>query len=299
MHDASTNQHASALCVLASGSSGNCAVLRTANGRLVLIDAGLSPKRTAMALGALGHDMADVAAVVLTHLDHDHFYSSWAGAIPRKLAGDACLWVHASHSKERRLDPLHECGRLKTFERDAFEPCASASFTSRLASHDAEGVATFRISTPDGELGYLTDLGEVTQKLVDFHRGVGVLAIESNYCPRLQVRSGRPDFLKQRIMGGAGHLSNQQCLSATEAISPASHAVFLHLSRECNSPEIVGELHEGANYARTIAGPDQPTRWVAIEGPVRAPVVVTKPVAPPAPHPPPQPSAMTLFGRLA
>ena len=279
----------SALCVLASGSSGNCAVLRTTAGRLVLIDAGLSPKRTAAGLEALGHALDDVAAIVLTHLDHDHFYASWASALPKRLPSDACVWVHASHAKERRLEPLHHAGRLRTFERDAFVPCDRATFRSRLASHDAEGVATFRISTPSGELGYLTDLGEVTQKLMDFQEGVGVLAIESNYCPKMQVRSERPDFLKQRIMGGAGHLSNQQCLSATECIGPASHAVFLHLSRECNSPEIVSGLHEGADYARTIASADRPTRWVSIEGGAR------DGKAPPRVNVQP----LSLFGRLA
>lgn len=259
-----------ALCVLASGSSGNCSVLRSAEGELVLIDAGISPKRAGEALAALGHSLAEVSAVVLTHLDSDHFYSSWATAAPKKLRFGASVWVHASHARERRLGPLHAGGRLRTFEREAFEPARGVSFISRLASHDAQGVATFRISTPQGELGFLTDLGEVTDRLVAFHQGVGVLAIESNYCPRLQARSPRPDFLKRRIMGGAGHLSNEQCLCATEAIAPASHAVFLHLSRECNCPELVGQMHEGANYARTIASADEPTRWVAIDGPARA-----------------------------
>ncbi len=274
-----------ALCVLASGSSGNCSVLRSADGRLALIDAGLSPRRTAAALAQLGHGLEDVDAIVLTHLDSDHFYASWATAA-RKLGRGASVWVHASHARARRLEPLHESGRLRTFEREAFEPVRSATFVSRLASHDAEGVATFRISTPQGELGFLTDLGEVTDRLVEFHQGVGVLAIESNYCPRLQARSERPDFLKRRIMGGAGHLSTQQCLGATEAIVPAEHAVFLNLSRECNRPEIVGALHEGADYARTIASAEAPTRWVPIVGGMAARSVNR--TARPAP--------MTLFG---
>jgi phosphoribosyl 1,2-cyclic phosphodiesterase len=291
------HDNAPALCVLASGSSGNCSVLRSADGELVLIDAGLSPKRVGMALAALGHALEDVAAVVLTHLDSDHFYGSWATAAPRKLGRQASVWVHASHARERRLGPLQEAGRLRTFERESFEPVRGMAFASRLASHDAQGVATFRISFsgPDGsqgELGFLTDLGEVTDRLVDFHAGVGVLAIESNYCPRLQARSARPDFLKRRIMGGAGHLSNEQCLCATEAIGPASHAVFLHLSRECNSPEIVGEMHEGANYARTIASAEAPTRWVAIEGPAR-------PAPRPAPAARPRVTPLTLFGPRA
>jgi len=268
---------APALCVLASGSSGNCSVLRNANGQLVLIDAGLSPRRTAHELERIGCTLEDVAAIVLTHLDHDHFYSSWTSAVRRRLAPHARLWVHTSHAHERSLTPLCDAGCIETFDTEPFQPVESTTFISRMARHDAEGVATFRVSTPFGELGYLTDLGDVPDSLLEFHHGVGVLAIESNYCPRLQIRSQRPDFLKRRIMGGAGHLSNEQCLAATEAISPTSHVVFLHLSQQCNSPEIVGDLHEGADYARTIAAPSQPTRWVRIDGPPTAPIVQTRP----------------------
>ena len=290
-----TRNQSPALCVLASGSSGNCSVLRTTDGRLVLIDAGISPKRTAAALEAIGCALDDVAAIVLTHLDHDHFYASWATAVVSRLADDARVWVHASHAGERPLAPLHESKRLRTFERGAFAPVDTALFTSRLASHDAEGVATFRIEAigPNGtgELAYMTDLGAVPDNLLDFHSGVGVLAIESNYCPRLQIRSERPDFLKRRIMGGAGHLSNEQCLAATEAIAPENHAVFLHLSRECNSPEIVGDLHDGADYARTIAQPDHPTRWGDIE---------PRPTKIEPPQPVAKPNRQTsLFGHLA
>ncbi|GIW74424.1 MAG: MBL fold metallo-hydrolase [Phycisphaerales bacterium] len=257
-----------ALCVLASGSSGNCSALRCPDGGVVLIDAGLSPRRTARALARVGHGLADVRAIVLTHLDHDHFYPAWTRALTDRLGGSVQLWVHARHAGWDGLEAVRQAGVLRTFE-DAFQPGPTVAFACRLAEHDEHGVATFRVRTPQGELGYLTDLGRVTEALVDFHAGVDVLAIESNYCPRLQARSSRPAFLKRRIMGGAGHLSNPQCLEATEAIGPSLHAVFLHLSRECNSPEIVSRMHEGADYARTIARPDEPTRWVWVGGGVR------------------------------
>lgn len=262
MHGRTRHNDAPALCVLASGSSGNCTVLRTGQG-LLLIDAGLSPRRTAAALGALGHTIEDVGAIVLTHLDSDHFYNTWATRLPTGVT----LWAHAAHAPERTLEAPRNAGRLRAFTQDAFEPMPGVVIASLLARHDASGVATLRVRTRAGELGYLTDLGTVTDALVEFHKGVDVLAIESNYCPRLQARSPRPDFLKRRIMGGAGHLSNHQCLKATEAIAPTWHAVFLHLSSECNRPEIVATLHEGAHYARTIATPHAPTRWIPLAEP--------------------------------
>lgn len=251
-----------ALCVLASGSSGNGSVLRVEGG-LVLLDAGLSPRRTAGLLAALGHGLDDVRAIVLTHLDSDHFRATWAGRLPE----GAAVWAHAAHAGDGRLSRLRGAGRLRVFDAAPCEPAPGVVMTSRLARHDDSGVATLRLATEAGDLGFLTDLGEVSGATAAFHQGVGVLAIESNYCPRLQARSARPDSLKRRIMGGAGHLSNLQCLRATEAIAPAWHTVFLHLSRECNRPELVAELHEGAHYARTIAGPDAPTRWVPLARP--------------------------------
>ncbi|MEO1007941.1 MAG: MBL fold metallo-hydrolase [Planctomycetota bacterium] len=251
------------LRVLASGSGGNCSVLHAGAGGPVLIDAGLSPRRTGRLLADAGVEPADLRAIVLTHLDNDHFYASWARALPPA----ATLWVHAGHAASHRLDPLRGDPRLRTFDGAAFTPAPGLEIASRLARHDDEGVATLRVSFPGhpdrpGDLGFLTDLGEVTPDLVNFHAGVDVLAIESNYCPGMQAASDRPDFLKHRITGGRGHLSNQQCLEATEAIAPTSHAVFLHLSRECNDPDTVAALHEGAEYARTIASQDRPSRWV-------------------------------------
>jgi hypothetical protein len=78
-----------------------------------------------------------------------------------------------------------------------------------------------------------------------------VLALESNYDHRMQVESPRPWFLKRRIMGGWGHLSNQQAFDAVrmifnrcEAVGARlpAHLVLLHRSRECNCPELLRKL---------------------------------------------------------
>ncbi len=73
---------------------------------------------------------------------------------------------------------------------------------------------------PDhASLGFATDLGRPTDELVRRLHGVGTLAIESNYCPVLQRESPRPGFLKARIMGGAGHMSNEQCAKTVALIA--------------------------------------------------------------------------------
>jgi len=256
------------VCVLSSGSSGNCAVLRYEGDdgtRTVLIDAGLSPRRTRRLLEEIGLSIDHVDAVVLTHLDSDHWHAGWTTGWRRWMRPDASLHVHRTHiARVERAGTLF--ARPTPIEAD-FDLPGGTRVSCRLLQHDHDGVAAFRFDLPgDGEpsLGWVTDAGRIDASLVDQMRGVHVLAIESNYCPRLQRSSGRPDFLVRRVMGGAGHLSNQECREAIERIEPREHVVLLHLSRDCNRPSLVADLHAGADYALTIAPRHAPSRWVAV-----------------------------------
>jgi hypothetical protein len=143
-----------------------------------------------------------------------------------------------------------------------------------MMSHDHAGAVALRFDIGgewgSGVLGFATDLGHVTGALIDHFRpdgaGVDVLAIESNYCPRMQAASARPEFLKQRITGGRGHLSNDEAAAAARKIQPREHVVLLHLSRECNDEATVADMHAGADYAVTITSQLQPSRWVRVNG---------------------------------
>lgn len=65
-------------------------------------------------------------------------------------------------------------------------------------------------------------------------------------------------------MGGSGHLSNHESEQAVAAINPREHVVFLHLSRQCNHPDLVADLHAHRHYAITIADQFNPTRWISV-----------------------------------
>lgn len=260
------------LCVLASGSGGNCSVLASARG-VTLIDAGLSPRRTRRELAALGLSMGDVKAVVLTHLDTDHAHPGWTERFP-----EACrLYVHRRH-----LGRAERLGLLRWVRCEAFEgefELGGVRVRPLLVAHDDLGVASFRFCLDDGcTLGWATDVGRVTDGLVEHLAGSDVLAIESNYCPRMQVESNRPWFLKRRIMGGNGHLSNQECLEAVRRIGPRRHVVALHLSRQCNRAELVRGLHEGAPYALTVTEQHRASEVVRLAA-AETPIVPTRPEA--------------------
>ncbi|MFG0258687.1 MAG: MBL fold metallo-hydrolase [Phycisphaerales bacterium JB043] len=262
--DASTDRELVRLRVLASGSGGNCSVLVFGKGksaRLALIDCGLSPRKTSQLLARIGHSMHQVRDIVLTHMDSDHCYLGWGGKVPTGVT------VHVARSHLKRAERLGFLyTRVSVFDdRERFR-VQDAEVDPLMLSHDEEGVASFRFDFGGERMGFATDLGRVPGEFIEHFAGVEVMAIESNYCPRLQVHSHRPQFLKDRIMGGAGHLSNTECVAAVEAINPKHHVVLLHLSRQCNDPTIARQGHEDMPYELTITDQFTPTDWIRLTG---------------------------------
>lgn len=261
------------LCILASGSAGNSSVLAMTSGsvtRLCLIDLGLSPRRTFRLLAERGLRPDQIDSAIITHLDSDHLHAGWLNGLPRH----ASLRLYQRHARTLAEMGWGEFGvTIRTFD-GPFDLDPGITVRPMLMAHDEAGVSTLRFDLPafgGGTLGFATDVGRVTLDFVEHLRadfghgpGVDVLAIESNYCPRMQLDSDRPIYLKRRIMGGRGHLSNHEAAEAIAAIQPREHVVLLHLSRQCNDPKAVAELHQGADYAWTISSQAEPTRWVTV-----------------------------------
>lgn len=248
------------LCVLASGSSGNCTVLRVGEGtsrRTLLIDAGLGTRTTPRLLATLGVKVHEITDVLLTHLDADHWREPWM----RQRDFRAVVHLHERHWPAAESLRAHR-QRVRLFS-GPFEPVENLTVDPIVQHHDEQGVSAFRLRSPGGDVGFATDLGRVTPELIEHFRGVQLLAIESNYCPKMQAASDRPYFLKQRIMGGRGHLSNQQCAEAVASIAPR-HVVLLHLSRQCNTPELAASGHAGRGYGLTISTQHAPTGWIGV-----------------------------------
>jgi hypothetical protein len=114
----------------------------------------------------------------------------------------------------------------------------------------------------------------VPDQLIELFCGLDVLCIESNYDPQMQQDSPRPWFLKQRITGGRGHLSNEQAFEAvrqifdrceTRGLRLPDHVVLLHRSRQCNCPKLLRQLFmRDARLGRrlTLAEQFSPTGWI-------------------------------------
>jgi phosphoribosyl 1,2-cyclic phosphodiesterase len=264
------------LCILGSGSSGNASILRTAAG-VVMIDAGIGPRAVAKRLQNTGATVDEVQAVILTHLDSDHFSCNWVNTL---AANKVRVYVHASRAN-RLLYMARECSGFDEFEqlvvpfdRD-FEPLPGVHVSPISLAHDEHGSHGYVITCGQTSLGFATDLGRVPPHLVERFTGVDILAIESNYDPDMQRLSGRPAFLQHRITGGRGHLSNGQAMAAVKAIFARcdatlhrlpAHVVLLHRSRQCNCPDLLREFFcSDVRIAGrlTLAEPFAPTPWLA------------------------------------
>ena len=237
------------LCILASGSCGNCTVVRTPSG-VFLIDCGIGPRVAAGRLKGTGVNVGDIAAVCLTHLDRDHFNANWASTIARQGIRVFCA-ADRIDDIIRFADNSAFAKLVEPFDSQAFQVLAGVELQSLRMSHDETGSHAFVINGFNMRVGFATDLGTVPTELIELFSGVDLLAIESNYDPHMQRTSGRPWFLQQRITSGCGHLSNDQSLAAVRAILDRTqrhgkqlprHIVLLHRSRQCNCPNLVREL---------------------------------------------------------
>lgn len=283
------------LCVLASGSGGNCSLLRTPAGNL-LIDIGIGPRTFAQRVASLGEDpravLQQIAGVCVTHLDSDHFNANWFLTLAKfnipiycheSRRGDVLARVAEVRSKSitsladgDSLSPSNESVTVHGFDdRTCFEPIAGLRLASISCAHDETGSHGFLIDGFGTRIGYATDLGHVPDGLLDLFCRLDVLCIESNYDRRMQLESDRPWFLKRRVMGGKGHLSNDEAFDTVKRLLDRCeceghplprHIVLLHRSRECNCPDLLRQyFSRDARIARrlTLAEQSEPTAWLA------------------------------------
>ncbi|WP_404423572.1 MBL fold metallo-hydrolase [Nibricoccus sp. IMCC34717] len=257
------------LSILGSSSGGNSALLET-DGTRLLIDAGLSARRTQQKLEQLGTSFAELDAILLTHEHSDH--TAALSGLKRgpelevyATAGTArASRHHAPPQIQWRLFESTSCFRIGDVQVEAFP-----------VPHDAQEPVGFILThghddllSPSRRLAWVTDLGHVPPDVRRRLEDVDVLALESNYCPDLlQQDTRRPWSLRQRISGRHGHLSNHAARDLLDALdSPRWRHVFVtHLSRDCNSPAVVGATLGSARCfprcAFTIAEPDGNACW--------------------------------------
>ncbi len=235
---------------LASGSSGNALLLSCGESR-ILLDAGISCRRITAALRELGLEPGSLSAILITHTHADHI--SGLQTLLKRCDAPVLATERAGRELAWRLPAVE--ARLETLDFGGSRSIGECAVTAVPTSHDAPGSCGFRLDTEDGSVGVLTDTGYVTDEAADALLGVDLAVLEANHDVETLCSGPYPYYLKQRILGPQGHLSNADaaCFAAALAESGASEIVLAHLSRENNTPAMAQTAVEQALSAAGTA----------------------------------------------
>ncbi len=230
---------------LQSGSSGNCIYIEAGGVRL-LIDAGITGVQAQERLAAHGRDIRTVDAVIISHDHGDHIRH--AGVYQRKFGIPIYVTPATLAAASAR------CNLGKLTDVHAFRSCDKIRFGDVLVHaiptpHDGADGSVFVIESYNKRIGVLTDLGHVFKDLIRTVASLDAVFLESNYDPDMLAAGPYPAFLKQRIRGPHGHISN---IESAEILRRASGekrlqwACLAHLSEENNHPEVALKTHREA-----------------------------------------------------
>lgn len=252
---------------LSSGSQGN-AWLVAHESTLLLIDCGINLAGLAARMARLGCALDDLSAVFITHEHSDH--AKGLSSLRKKIPD---LPVYASYGSAYAL-------KIENFQplRDDHEVAINAAIiaTAFTVPHDANEPLQFRFRAGTGEgarhCAILTDLGHPHRQLIERLDRLHALALEFNHDREL-LRSGHyPPWLKSRVGGDYGHLSNDQSCALLRQLSIGSmrHIVAAHLSEHNNHPQKVHDqlrqlITEGGSSAQIHIAPQHATSdWMEV-----------------------------------
>ena len=229
---------------VASGSTGNCMLLEI-DGRLLVIDLGVSASMLRSAMSANGFAWEDVDAVLITHTHSDHIRG--LGVCMKRIHAP----IFMSHTSKNTL-MLESAAALNYSARTEILP--DLWVTAIPTSHDCPGSVGFLIETADTRFGYLTDLGVIPEGVTDLFSGCDCIVLESNHDEEMLRYGPYPAYLKKRILSEHGHLSNEACAQALALFAERGTGCFClaHLSRENNRPSLALESARKATAGKNV-----------------------------------------------
>lgn len=225
---------------LASGSSGNCYVVASPT-TTILVDAGISARRIRWGLSAFGLQVEALSGVLLTHEHSDH------------VAGLATLLrqqdfpVYANEGTFAGLGESVSAKRWRPFVTGEVYQVGDLSIRSFPTSHDCADPVGYSIERAGRRITLATDTGCISDRLIEEIKEADIIVLESNHDEHALRTGGYPAFLKRRIAGELGHLSNETAARALAGAlaeekrkgrSKPRHILLAHLSRQNNCPDV-------------------------------------------------------------
>ncbi len=231
---------------LASGSSGNCYYLGTDNYG-ILLDAGIGIRTIKKILKENGIGMEQIMAVFITHDHADHIKA--VGCLGEKYGIPiyATHLVHAGIDNSRYVDEKLYTSR-RILEKDQTVQIRDFKITAFDVPHDASDCVGFLVQFREHKWVLATDIGRITDTVAQYIRVANYLIVEANYDEEMLNNGNYPDFLKERISNGTGHLSNSQIAEflAANFDLHLKNIWLCHLSKDNNHPELACKTVEMA-----------------------------------------------------
>lgn len=259
---------------LNSGSNGNCYYVGN-EAEAILVDAGISCREIEKRMHRLKLKIKNIKAVFVSHEHSDHIKG-----LPTLIKKyQLPVYIKPATMQSGQLN--FESHLLKTF--NAHEPVGigALSVTAFPKFHDASDPYSFIVSCNNICVGVFTDIGRPCQQLIKYFKQCNAAFLEANYDEEMLDKGNYPIYLKNRIRGGFGHLSNRQALELFVAHRPLfmTHLLLAHLSKNNNRPELVHDLFndQAKNVTVIVASRDEETAIYDINAPMVSENFSTKP----------------------
>jgi len=229
------------LCSIASGSSGNC-IFAGSDTTSLLIDTGISGKRIEEGLCEIGHTTREVDGILITHEHSDHI--SGLGVVARRYG----IPIYATQGTRKAILNSKSVGEIPTelfvdIWPDADFVIGDITVSPISISHDAAQPTAYRVRQGRKTMAVMTDLGRFDSYIIENLQNVDLILLEANHDVHMLQAGTYPYYLKQRILGERGHLSNElsgQLLS--QVLHDNLKTVILgHLSKENNYEQLAYE----------------------------------------------------------
>ena len=260
-------------CSLGSGSSGNATLVEHCEAGIttrVLLDCGLPLKILTERLMQRGMTLACIDAVFITHEHSDHI------GCARQLAAQHPTPIWMSRGTYHAIGQPDFQGCVH-FAKDGHALAIGSLMLHPFSvPHDAKEPLQVVVASDAKRLALLTDLGHVSRHVLDHLVDLDALILECNHDPEMLQQSKYPPFLKQRVAGDYGHLSNTQAIACLADIASPRlrHVVAGHLSEQNNTEAIVRHqlmqfasqcvANSQASMSITMANADRGFDWIEL-----------------------------------
>ena len=230
----------------------------------VLIDCGLGIRQLQARLAEARLQPEDINAIFITHEHGDHIGCARALALRYRIPVWMSQGTHAAIGAPDFDGLLHTARDGKVIDLGGLE------LTPFTVPHDAREPMQLSCSDGSAKLGVLTDLGHATSHVLSHLKGCDAMLLECNHDTALLEQSPYPAFLKRRVSGDYGHLSNAAAADIARTVMHRGfkHLVAGHLSTQNNRPELAQSAVAGAlgcnNEDVVVAGASSGTPWLHI-----------------------------------